>query len=188
MKTKIKKAYWKSKPFFDKKNKEYMDIVTTVYWQSDDAFIDTDSKFLFKIICKNFFHQYKDAEFKLTLDATIGSEFGEAYRLYVYNLIYKELTGKKIKGDILKVKDRKELFYRAMLDAQMPKHQKRLLKIIKILKIDLKKESDRFGRILLILGRKETFILVMCSVTRSNRYGYFTSKVFSARMMFEERA
>jgi len=157
MKTKIKKAYWKSKPFFDKKNKEYMDIVTTVYWQSDDAFIDTDSKFLFKIICKNFFHQYKDAEFKLTLDATIGSEFGEAYRLYVYNLIYKELTGKKIKGDILKVKDRKELFYRAMLDAQMPKHQKRLLKIIKILKIDLKKESDRFGRILFNTRKKRDF-------------------------------
>ena len=159
MKTKIKKAYWKSKPFLKIKGKEYMDIVTTVYWQSDDAFIDTDSKFLFQIICKNFFHQYKEAKLKLTLDATIGSEFPEAYRLYVYNLMYKELTGKKIKNDILKVKDKKELFYRAMLDAQMPKHQKRLLKMIKILKIDLKKESDRFGRVLFNTRKKRDFYL-----------------------------
>lgn len=159
MKTKIKKAYWKSKPLFNKKDNEYMDIVTTVYWQSDNAFIDTDSKFLFQIVCKNFFYQYKDAELKLTLDITIGSEFPEAYRLYIYNLIYRELTGKKIKDDILKVKDRKELFYRAMLDAQMPKHQKRLLKIIKILKIDLKKESDRFGRILFNARKKRDFYL-----------------------------
>ena len=61
--------------------------------------------------------------------------FPKAYRLYVYNLIYKKLTGKKIKNDILKVKDSKELFYRAKLDAQMPKHQKRLLKTIKILSV-----------------------------------------------------
>ncbi len=159
MKTKIKKAYWKSKPFFNKKDNEYMDIVTTVYWQSDNAFIDTDSKFLFQIVCKNFFHQYKDAELKLTLDVIIGSEFPEAYRLYIYNLIYRELTGKKIKDDILKVKDRKDLFCRAMLDAQMPKHQKRLLKIIKILKIDLKKESDRFGRVLFNIRKKKDFYL-----------------------------
>jgi len=46
----------------------------------------------------------------LTLDATFGSEFPEAYRLYVYDLMYRELTGKKIKDDILKVKDRKETF------------------------------------------------------------------------------
>ena len=136
-----------------------MDIVTTVYWQSNNAFIDTDSKFLFQIVCKNFFHQCKDAKLKLTLDATIGSEFPEAYRMYVYNLIYRELTGKKIKDDILKVEDGKELFYRAMLDAQMPKHQKRLLKIIKILKIDLKKESDRFGRVLFNTRKKRDFYL-----------------------------
>ena len=136
-----------------------MDIVTTVYWQSDNAFIDIDSKFLFQIVCKSFFHQHKDAKLKLVLDARLGSEFPEAYRLYVYNLIYSELTGKKIKDDILKVKDRKELFYRAMLDAQMPKHQKRLLKIIKILKIDLKKESDRFGRILFNTRKKKDFYL-----------------------------
>ena len=43
MKTKIKKAYWKSKPLFNKKDNEYIDIVTTVYWQSDNAFIDTDT-------------------------------------------------------------------------------------------------------------------------------------------------
>ena len=159
MKTKIKKAYWKSKPFFNKKDKEYMNIVTTVYWQSDNAFIDTDSKFLFQIVCTNFFNQCKDAELKLTLDATIGSEFPEAYRLYIYNLMYSELTGKKIKDDILKIKDGKELFYRAMLDAQMPKHQKRLLKIIKILKIDFKKESDRFGRVLFNTKKKRDFYL-----------------------------
>ena len=95
MNTKIKQANWKSKSIFP--DKEYMNIITTVYWQGDDAFIDTDSKFLFQIVCENFFHQYKDAKLKLTLDANIGAEFSEAYRLYVYNLIYKSLAGKKLK-------------------------------------------------------------------------------------------
>ena len=157
MNTKIKQANWKSKSIFP--DKEYMNIITTVYWQGDDAFIDTDSKFLFQIVCENFFHQYKDAKLKLTLDANIGAEFSEAYRLYVYNLIYKSLTGKKIKNDILKVKDKKELFYRVKLDAQMPKHLKRVLKIIKILKIDFKKESDRFGRVLFNTRKKKDFYL-----------------------------
>ncbi|PHS42211.1 MAG: hypothetical protein COB07_00280 [Sulfurovum sp.] len=159
MKTKIKQANWKSKPFFNKKDKEYMNIITTVYWQDDDVFIDTDSKFLFQMICENFFHKYKDAKLKMTLDINIGTMFPEAYRLYVYNLIYKELTGKKIKNDILKVKDREELFYRAKLDAQLGKHQKRVLKIIKILEIDFKKESDRFSRILFNTRKKKDFYL-----------------------------
>ena len=159
MKTKIKQANWKAKPFLGKKNKEYMHIVTTVYWQSDDVFIDTDSKFLFQMICENFFRQYKNVKLELALDKGIGYMFPEAYRLYVYNLIYKELTGKKIKNDILKVTDAKELFYRAKLDAQMPKHQKRLLKIIKILHIDFKKESDLASRILFNTKKKKAFYL-----------------------------
>jgi hypothetical protein len=157
MKTKIKQANWKSKGIFG--DNKYMNIVTTVYWQGDNAFIDTDSKFLFQMVCENFFHQHKDAKLKLTLDANIGAEFSEAYRLYVYKLIYKLLRGKKIKNDILKVKDKKELFYRVKLDAQMSKHQKRVLKIIKILKIDFKKESDRFGRILFNTRKKKDFYL-----------------------------
>ena len=157
MKTKIKQANWKSKGiFFDEK---YMDIVTTVYWQSDDVFIDTDSKLLFQMICENFFHKYKDVKLKMTLETDTGSMFPEAYRLYIYNLIYKELTGKKIKNDILKVKDRKELFYRAKLDAQLGKHQKRVLKIIKILEIDFKRESDRLSRILFNTRKKKDFYL-----------------------------
>jgi len=36
VKTKIKQANWKSKPFFNKKDKEYMNIITTVYWQGDN--------------------------------------------------------------------------------------------------------------------------------------------------------
>ena len=43
MKTKIRQANWKSKGIFG--DKKYMDIVTAVYWQGDDALIDTDSKF-----------------------------------------------------------------------------------------------------------------------------------------------
>ena len=136
-----------------------MNIITTVYWQKDDIFIDTDSKFLFQMVCTNFFSKYKDVKLKLTLDTGIGVMFPEAYRLYVYNLIYKELTGKKIKNDILKVKDRKELFYRAKLDAQMLKHQKRLLKIIKILEIDFKKESNRYDQILFNKKKKKDFYL-----------------------------
>lgn len=157
MKTKIKQANWKSKGIFG--DKKYMDIVTTVYWQDDNVFIDTDSKLLFQMICENFFYKYKDAKLKMTLETHIGSMFPEAYRLYMYNLIYKELTGKKIKNDILKVKDREELFYRVKLDAQLGKHQKRLLKIIKILEIDFKKESDRLSRILFNTRKKKDFYL-----------------------------
>ncbi len=157
MKTKIKQANWKSKGIFG--DKKYMNIVTTVYWQGDNAFVDTDSKLLFQMVCENFFYKYKGAKLKLTLETNIGTMFPEAYRLYVYNLMYKELTGKKIKNDILKVKDGEELFYRAKLDAQLGKHQKRVLKIIKILKIDFKKESDRLSRVLFDTRKKKDFHL-----------------------------
>ena len=108
MKTKIKQANWKSKSIFP--DEKYMNIVTTVYWQGDDTFIDTDSKLLFQMVCANFFQQHKNVKLNITLEKGIGYMFPEAYRLYVYNLIYKELTGKKIKNDILEVKDSKELF------------------------------------------------------------------------------
>ena len=70
MKTKIKQANWKSKSIFD--NNKYMDIVTTVYWQGNDVFIDTDSKLLFQMICENFFHKYKDAKLKMRLNSKNG--------------------------------------------------------------------------------------------------------------------
>jgi len=157
MKTKIKQANWKVKGFLG--DKKMMHIVTTVYWQADDAFIDTDSKFLFQMICENFFSQYKDAKLKMTLKTHIGMMYPKAHKLYVYNLIYETLTGKKIKDNILQCKDGKELYYRAMLDAQMPKHQKRVLKIIKILNIDFKKESERASRILFNTKKKKSFYL-----------------------------
>ena len=157
MKTKIKQANWKSKGLFG--DKKYDNIVTTVYWQSDDAFIDTDSKLLFQMICENFFHQHKHAKLKLTLTGPIGMMFPEAYRLYVYNLIYEELTGKKIKNNILHIKDGEELFYRAKLDTHFDKHQKRVLKIIKLLEIDFKKESDRLSRVLFNTSKKKDFYL-----------------------------
>ena len=157
MKTKIKQANWKSKSIFP--DKEYMNIVTTVYWQGDGIFIDTDSKFLFQMVCTNFFQQHKKVKLNITLEKGIGYMFPEAYRLYVYNLIYKELTGKKIKNDILEVEDSKELFYRAKLDVHMAKHQKRVLKIIKILDIDFKKESDNYGQVLFDTRKKKDFYL-----------------------------
>jgi len=49
------------------------------------------------------------------------------------------------------------LYYRAMLDAQMPKHQKRVLKIIKILKINFSKESDRLNRVLFNTKKKNFY-------------------------------
>jgi hypothetical protein len=64
LKTKIKKAHWKSKELW---GDEYMDIVTTVYYQGEDAFIDSDSKFLFQMICENFFRQFPEAELNITL-------------------------------------------------------------------------------------------------------------------------
>ena len=95
--------------------------------------------------------------------------YPDAYRLYVYNLIYTKLTKKKIKDDISKIKDNKELFYRVLLDSQMEPHQKRVLKIIKILNIDFKKESDRLHRILLNTEEKrKIFILVMMYIMHLN--------------------
>lgn len=58
------------------------------------AFIDTDSKFLFQMICENFFYKNKDVELKIKLKNSIGIIFPEVYRIYVYNLIYKSLTKK----------------------------------------------------------------------------------------------
>ena len=157
MKTKIKQANWKSKGLFG--DKKPMSIVTTVYWQGNDAFIDTDSKLLFQMVCENFFSQDRDVTLKIKLKAHIGAMYPKAYRLYVYDLIYQELTGKKIKNSILKCKDAETCFYRSMLDVQMPKHQKRVLKIIKILGIDFKKESHRLSRVLFSTKKKKDFYL-----------------------------
>ncbi len=158
VKTRIKQANWKSKSLFGK-NKEYQNIVTTIFYQSEDAFIDTDSKLLFQMVCEHFFYTYKNVELKIKLKHSFGAMYPQAYRLYVYNLIYKKLTNKKIKDDIFKVKDDKELFYRVMLDSQMEPHQKRVLKIIKILDIDFKKESDRLHRVLFKIGKKKDFYI-----------------------------
>jgi hypothetical protein len=69
------------------------------------------------------------------------------------------LTKKKIKDDIFKVRDDKELFYRVILDSQMEAHQKKVLKIIKILDIDFKKESDRLHRVLFKTEKKKDFYI-----------------------------
>ena len=158
LKTKIKQANWKSKSLFGKK-KEYHNIITTIYYQGEDAFIDTDSKLLFQMVCEHFFYKYKNVELKLKLKHSFGAMYPQAHRLYVYNLIYKKLTNKKIKDDIFKVKDDKELFYRVMLDSQMEPHQKRVLKIIKILNIDFQKESDRLHRVLFNQKKKKGFYI-----------------------------
>ena len=156
MKTTIKQANWKSKTKFSKKA---YNIVTTVYYQGKDAFIDSDSKLLFQMICESFFHKYKNVELKINLKDYYGYMFPQAYRLYIYNLIYKELTGKKVKHDIFKVKKEKELFYRVMLDIHTKSHKKMVLKIIKILKVDFKKESNRLGRVLFNIKKKKSFYL-----------------------------
>ncbi len=154
METLIKQASWKSKGLLDKK--DHFNVVTNVYWQSDDAFIDTDSRFLFKMVCANFFSKY-DKKLQLTLEGDFGIFFPDAYRLYVYDLIYKELTGESIKNDILESKDSEALFYHAMLDAQMSEHQERVLKIIRILEIDFNKESEKYQRILFSTKKKKGF-------------------------------
>ena len=158
IKTSIKQANWKSKSLFGK-NKEFHNIVTTIYYQSEDAFIDTDSKLLFQMVCEHFFYKHKKVKLKLKLHGSFGAMYPQAYRLYVYNLIYKKLTKKKIKDDILKIKKNKELFYRVMLDTQMQTHQKRVLEIIRILNIDFKKESDRLHRVLFNKKKKKSFYI-----------------------------
>ena len=158
IKTKIKQANWKSKSLFGKKG-EYDNIVTSVFYQDKTAFIDTNSKFLFKIICQQFFLKYKKKTLKLKLNSFFGVMFPDGYRLYVYNLIYKELTSKKIKDDIFNIKDDDELYYRVMLESHLEEHQKRVLKIIKILNINFEKESKRLSRVLFKTKGKKEFHL-----------------------------
>jgi len=81
METLIKQARWKSNGVFGKKRD--IDVVTTIYWQSEDTFIDTTSRFLFKIICVNFFSKY-DRKLQLTLEGDIGIFFPDAY-LFIRN-------------------------------------------------------------------------------------------------------
>ncbi len=156
MRTKIKKAYWKSKIFKDSK---YSDIVTTIFYQSKDAFIDTDSKFLFEMICFHFFKKYPKTTIKLKLKGSYGVMYPEAYRIYVYNKIYKKLTKKKVSNDIFKIKKSKELFYRVKLEFFSLSYQKMILEIINILQIDFKKESDRFHKILFKTKNKKDFYI-----------------------------
>ena len=137
-----------------------MNIVTTVYTQGKNIFIDSDSKFLFQMICENFFHKYPTAKLQITLESFFGALYPQAYRLYVYNLIYKELTGEKINNDIFNVNSGKELFYRSKLDIHTKEHKKMILKIIEILEIDFQKESDRAGRILFNTKKKKDFHLI----------------------------
>lgn len=170
IKTKIKQANWKSKPPFRKKG-EYWDIVTTVFYQGKDIFIDTNSKLLFQIICEHFFYKYKEETLTLKLNHSFGAMFPEGYRLYVYNLIYKRLTGKKIKNDILNIKDDEELHYRVMLENHLENHQKRVLKIIKILNINFKKESKRLSRVLFDTKGKKDFYLANKVYTHKKKQG-----------------
>ena len=158
IKTTIKQANWKSKSILGKKNK-YDNIVTTIFYQGKDAFIDTDSKLLFQMVCEHFFYKHKNITLKLKLKGSIGAMFPQAYRLYVYNLIYKKLTKKKIKHDIFKIKNEEELYYTVMLEQHSLEHQKRVLKIIKILDIDFKKESDRLQRVLFDMKKKKDFYI-----------------------------
>ena len=158
VKTTIKQAHWKSKAKLGKK-KEYLNITTTIFYQGKDAFIDTDSKLLFQMICEHFFYKYKKATITLKLKHSLGAMFPQAYRLYVYNLIYKKLTKKKIKHDIFKIRNDEELYYAAMLESHTLAHQKRVLKIIEILNIDFKKESERLQRVLFNMKKKKDFYI-----------------------------
>ena len=93
----------------------------------------------------------------LCLEGKVGFAFPSAYRLYVYNMIYKSLTGKAIENDIFLQEDNELFANHVMLDAQMPEHQARVLKIIDILEIDLKKESEKCGCILFNTKKKKQF-------------------------------
>jgi len=157
IKTTIKEAHWKGKSLFHKKG-EFDNIFTTIYYQNKDAFVDADGKLLFQMICENFFHQHKKVKLKLKLNYTLGMMYPQAYRLYMYNLIYKKLTKKKIKNDIFKAKN-KELYYSVLLYAHMEAHQKRVLKIIELLNIDFKQESKRLHRVLFNSKNKKEFYI-----------------------------
>ncbi len=156
MKTIIKTAQWKSKGLLKNTNTT---IVTNVFWQGDVAFIDTDSKFLFKMVCRHFFKD-RNNKLELTLEGEHGMAFSDAYRQYVYNLMYEKLTGEKIENNILAQQNSEALFYQVILDAQLIEHQKRVLEIIQILEIDFKKESNHFHRILFNTRKKKEFEII----------------------------
>jgi len=161
MKTLIKEANWQEKTRMSFTDDGLANIVTNVLWQDDDAFIDTNSKFLFKMVCTNYFSNPNN-KLTLTLEGEVGFYFSDAYRFYVYNLIYKDLTGEDIKNDILEPKDSEALFYQVMLEYFDTDHLERLLKIIQILEIDFKKESDKYGRVLFKKKKKKNFELRDC--------------------------
>lgn len=154
MDTLIKQASWKSNGVFGKMS--HANIVTNIYWQNEDAFIDTDSRFLFKMVCTHFFSKY-NKKLQISLEGDTGIFFPDAYRLYVYDLIYQELTGEVILDRILESKDNETFFYHAMLDSQMKEHQSRVLKIIQILDINFKTESEKYQRILFNSKKKKEF-------------------------------
>jgi len=154
MKTTIRQAYWKSKELW---GDEEVNIVTTIYYQGKNAFIDTSSDLLFQMVCENFFRQHPDVSLNLELKGMHGYYFPESYRYYVYEMIYRELTGKKPKRSLLEITDSKTLFYASKLEYHSKTYLKRLKKIIKILKIDFKKESNRLQRVLFDTKSKKDF-------------------------------
>ncbi len=157
-KTTIKEAHWKIKDLFGRKN-EFSNIYAPIYYQGDDAFIETDSKLLFEMICNNFFYQYEDVTIEIKLKGIIGAMFPEAYKIYLYNLIYKKLTNKKIKDDIFKANEEELLSYGARIYKHLSSYQKRVLEIIEILGIDFKVESERMQRVLFNKKGKKDFYI-----------------------------
>jgi hypothetical protein len=153
----IKQAHWKSNffPFSEELN----NITESIFWQSDDAYISTDSDFLFEIICQNFFYNYPDVKFNIERQGSLGMYYPEIYQILVYNLIYENLTREKIENNIKYIEDEEQLFYTSKLEAQMIEHKKRILAIIETLKIDFKQESKRLHRILYDINDKEGFYI-----------------------------
>jgi hypothetical protein len=106
---------------------------------------------------EDHFFSNSNRKINLTLEGYSGVHLSDAYRLYFYNLMYKQLTGELIEGDILEQGEHESLFYQVMLDAQLLKHQKRVLRIIQILEIDFKEESNKYGRVLFKTKKKKQF-------------------------------
>ncbi len=157
MKTTIKKANWKSKmKIFDDK---YINITTTLFYQSEDAFIDTDSKFLCEMICAKFFRSFQNKKIDIQLQALHGELFPKLYRVYIYNAIYKELTKKDIEYDIFDITDPEKLYERSCVEIHLEDYQKRLLEIIELLEIDFKEESKIYNKPLFNKKGKKDFYL-----------------------------
>lgn len=153
----IKNANWKSNfldKIFNKLEKseiieqssiERFDNITTSVIYQDGKFIETNSDFLFEIICSNFFKKFKNEKFNFVFTSNMGLFLADSYQNYFYDLMIKRiLENYKIENSL----STKELFYKSKLEQFTSKYKAKIVFLISYLKINLKNEENKFHKLL----------------------------------------